>query len=110
MPKLLDPKKILVFNSALILVAITRSVRAAAELTNGNAQSISSVCVGKKISSGGYYYRHIHKSIEIELSDLGSLNIKDYDQMCGEIRRYHSSKYLPNKKTLEFKNKGSRWA
>lgn len=80
------PKMVLIFNGAQILVAITRSLHSAAELTKGNLQAISFCCTGKYICSGGFYFRHLHPNVEIELQDLGTLQLQDYDSLCGEKR------------------------
>lgn len=84
------PKMVLIFNGAQILVAITRSLHSAAELTKGNLQAISFCCTGKYICSGGFYFRHLHPNVEIELQDLGTLQLQDYDSLCGEKRTYYS--------------------
>lgn len=94
------PKAVLVFNGSQVLIAITRSLHSAAELTGGNLQSISFCCTGKYASSGGFYYRHIHPNVEIELSDLGTLQLKEYDKMCGEKRVYYSAKQMARKRVL----------
>lgn len=94
------PKAVLVFNGSQILIAIARSLHSAAELTGGNLQSISFCCTGKYASSGGFYYRHIHTDVEIELSDLGTLQLKEYDKMCGEKRVYYSAKQMARKRVL----------
>ena len=74
-----EPKQVLVFNAAQVLIAITRSVRSAYELTGGNLQAISFACTGRFISTGGFYF-----------SDIGNLKLSDYDQLCGVTRKYHS--------------------
>lgn len=94
------PKAVLVFNGSQVLIAIARSLHSAAELTGGNLQSISFCCTGKYASSGGFYYRHIHPNVEIELSDLGTLQLKEYDKMCGEKRVYYSAKQMARKRIL----------
>lgn len=70
---------VLIFNGAQVLVAVTRSLHSAAELTKGNLQAISFCCTGKYVCSGGLYFRHLHPDVEIELADLGTLMLKDYD-------------------------------
>ena len=64
---------VLIFNGAQVLVAVTRSLHSAAELTKGNLQAISFCCTGKYVCSGGLYFRHLHPDVEIELADLGTL-------------------------------------
>ena len=94
------PKAVLIFNGSQALVAIVRSLHSAAEITGGNLQSISFCCTGKYASSGGFDYRHIHPNVEIELSDLGMLQLKEYDKMCGEKRVYYSAKQMARKRVL----------
>ena len=85
-----DAKQVLVFNGAQVLIGIERSVRSTCELTNGNLQAISFACTGRLVSTGGFYFRHVHPSIAIEMSDIGNLKLSDYDQLCGVTRKYHS--------------------
>lgn len=85
-----EPKQVLVFNAAQVLIEITRSVRSAYELTGGNLQAISFACTGRFISTGGFYFRHVSPHVEIEMSDIGNLKLPDYDQLCGVTRKYHS--------------------
>lgn len=94
------PIPVLIFNAAQTLIAITRSLHSAAELTGGNLQSISFCCTGKYASSGGFYYRHIHPNVEIEMADLGTLQLQEYDKLCGEKRTYYTLKQMTRKRDL----------
>ncbi len=88
--KFKQPKTVLVFNGARVLIAIIRSLHTASNLTGGNAQAISFCCTGKYVSTGGLYFRHIHPEIEIEITDLDTLRLDDYDEMCSDKREYHT--------------------
>ena len=103
----LEPKQVLIFNNARILVAIVRSLHSASELTFCNLQAISFCCTGKYISTGGYYFRHVNPDILIELDDLDNLDLKKYDEMCGENRKYYSIRELARKKELSKKYRKS---
>jgi hypothetical protein len=93
--KYLDAKNVLIFNmSRQVLIAVVRSLHSAAELTNGNLQAISFACTGKYIASGGYYFRHIHPDVEINMNSLDVLKVKEYDKMCGEERQYYTKKQI----------------
>lgn len=86
-----ESKAVLVFNGAQVLIGIMRSLNAASEFSGGNLQSISYACAGHYISSGGYYYRFIHENVEVGIEDIGSLQIREYDRLCGgEDRKYHT--------------------
>lgn len=104
-------KRILIFNEFGILIAIVKSIGSASKLSNkmNSKQSISTVCVGKTISAGGLYYRHLDDNIEIDLSDLGTLKIKDYDTLCSEERKYNSFKKMnsQNKRNVVKNNKNA---
>lgn len=87
---MLDPKKVLVFNGNRTLIAIIRSVRAASLLTNSSLQSITNACSGIYISSNGYYYRNFDPNVIVEMEDIDTLKLEEYDQLCGVSRKYHS--------------------
>lgn len=96
------PKIVLVFNRSQILIGILRSVHTTAEFSHGNLQSISFCCQGRFVSAGGYYFRYVHENILIEISDLDTLKLPDYDRMCGVKREYHTKKAMA--KILKFIN------
>lgn len=98
--KFKEPKQILVFNGARVLIAIFRSLHSASNFSGKNLQSISFSSTGKYISTGGYYFRHISPEIEIELGDIDTLNLLDYDTMCGEKRKYHTVRDMARRRKL----------
>lgn len=89
---------VLIFNGARILIAVTRSLHSAAELTKGNLQAISFCCTGKYVCSGDLYFRHLHNDVEIEIEDLGTLQLQDYDALCGETRTYYTVRQMAHKR------------
>lgn len=86
--KFKEPRVVLIFNRARTLVGITSSLHTAADITLGNLAALSHYCLGKASISNGLYYRYLHPDVLIELDDLGSLRIEDYDRLCGEERKY----------------------
>lgn len=104
-----QPKQVLIFNGAYVLIGITRSIRSASEISGGNAQAISLACTGKYISAGSFYYRHVHPDIEIEMSDLDTLKLQDYDRMCKVERKYLSVREMARRrKILDQKRKNNQ--
>lgn len=95
-----DAKPVLIFNASQVLVAICKSTNAAYQLTKGSLQSISYVCTGKNISSDGLYFRYLDPDVNVELTDIGALNLRDYDSLCGVTRRYHSVKTMAYKRSI----------
>lgn len=90
---------ILIFNGAQTLIGVVRSLNAAADYSGGNLQSISYACAGLYISSGGYYYRFIHQNVEVGIEDIGSLQLKEYDRLCGEDgRKYRTVREMAHKR------------
>lgn len=92
------PKMVLIFNGAQTLIAVTRSLNSAAELTKGNVQSISFCCTGRYISSGSLYFRHLHDDVEIEIADIGTLQLQAYDELCGEARLYYTVRQMAHRR------------
>jgi hypothetical protein len=103
--KFKDPKSVLVFNGARVLIAVVRSLHSASTFSGGNLQAISFCCTGKYVSTGGFYFRHVHPNIEIEMGDLDNLKLEDYDEMCGTNRRYHTVREMARKRELSEKKR-----
>lgn len=97
-------KRVLAFNASRVLIGVFRSVRSAAEMTQGQAQSISKAAIGKANTTMGYYWRHEHDDVEVEMSDVGTLSIEEYDDLCGVTRKYLNSRNIKGKRTLGVKN------
>ena len=102
-----DSKAVLVFNGAQVLVGIMRSLNTVTEYSGGNLQSVSYACSGRYISTGGYYYRFINENVELSLEDIGTLQLKEYDRLCGyDDRRYRSVRDMAQRRKVHhFKNK-----
>lgn len=97
-----QPKKVLVFNGAYVLVSINRSIRSAAEISGCNAQAISFACTGKYISAGLFYYRHLDPSVAVDPdTDLGVLTIQVYDGLLKQDRRYHSVREMARRRKIQ---------
>lgn len=85
-----EPKRVLIFDSKLKLIAVVKSVYAASTITQITAQSISLVCTGGKIACHNFYFRHQHPDVEINLDeDLDILDLIEYDKICKEVRYYY---------------------
>lgn len=94
----LPSKQVLVFNGAYVLIAIVRSVHGASEFSGINLQAISFACTGKYVATGGFYFRHTHPDVEIEISDIDQLKLQEYDRLCGFSRRYFSTREMAHKR------------
>ena len=73
--------QILIFNAAGELVAIARSLRSAAELTNIDENDIKLCCENRLNISGQYCFRYNVKPL-IADDTLDKLTIDEYDNLC----------------------------
>ena len=73
--------QILIFNATGEFMAIARSVRSAAELTNVDENEIKRCCKNRLHISGQYCFRY---NVEPSIADdtLGKLTIDEYDKLC----------------------------
>ena len=62
-----QPKPVLIFNGAYILVGITRSIRSASEISKTNAQAISFACTGRYISAGSFISDIFIRTLRLKL-------------------------------------------
>lgn len=103
------PKQVLVFNGAYVLIGILRSIRSAADHAGTHAQAISLACSGDNVTSGAFYYRYIHPNVEIELADLDSLKLQEYDKMCEVDRKYISTREMARRRKVMEKSRKSNF-
>ncbi len=94
------PKMVFIFNEHRILTFVAKSLYSASEAFRISAQTISLCCTGKRISSNGFYFRHSHPNIRIDIyEDVDKLTLEEYDQLCGVNKRYHSTREMKKRKT-----------
>lgn len=87
-------KQVLVFNDRRILTLIASSANEAARYKEMDATQISKVCHGRMIAHKHYYYRYIDNNVEIELSDIGTLTLEEYDQLCDQERKVYATRKM----------------
>ena len=86
-----EPKKVLIFNEHRILIAVIKSLHTATQITRITTQTISLCCTGHRISSNGFYFRHSHPNVKVDMDeDMDTLTLEEYDELCGVKREYHS--------------------
>lgn len=103
-----EAKKVLIFNGAKVLMCIFQSMHSAAQTTGTSLQAISFCCSGKYIATRGMYFRHLHPDIVVDSSDVGVLQLKEYDKMCGEERRYYTVRVMAHKRDGLKKKQGKK--
>ena len=95
---------VLIFNRRKLLSLIASSVNEAAKFSGLRPGNISKACTGALISNGMYYFRYIDNSVEVDLSDIGSLKLEEYDKLRGVQRTVYATMAM-NRKNWTYKNK-----
>lgn len=90
-------KRVLVFNPFKRLVSIYQSTFAVAKSHDWNLSSIRSACSGKIITYKKLYFRYLDDSIEVGIEDLGTLNLEEYDDLCGVQRKVYPDSKISRK-------------
>jgi hypothetical protein len=98
------PKAVLVFNRRKVLTLIASSVNESAKFSGLRPGNISKACTGGLISNGKYYFRYIDPEVEVELADVGTLKLEEYDQLCGIERPVYATMKMNRKKWKYNKN------
>ena len=74
--------QILIFNASGKLVAIARSVRSAAELTNIDENDIKLCCENRQNRTEQYYFRYNVEPSIVGDDAFGKLTIAEYNKLC----------------------------
>ena len=74
--------QILIFNASGELVAIARSIRSAAELTNIDENDIKLCCEDRQNRTEQYYFRYNVEPSIVGDDAFGKLTIDEYDKLC----------------------------
>lgn len=101
---------VLVFSNQGYLISMHKSLNLASQEMNIPAQSISLCCLGYHISCYGYYFRHYEYEI-VEITphvDFGVFHVKQYDQMCNVVRRYHDPKEMSRRRVSAEKRRKTK--
>ena len=86
-------RPVLLFNGTKKrLAAIFSSVTTAARILGATKTGIYHACAGKMISYYGHYFRYLYDDIEIDINDLDTLSISEYDQLCENPRRVYKAR------------------
>lgn len=97
-----EARPVMVFNKKRILTSIASSVNEVAKMLTLHPGNISKVCNGQLISLGNFYFRYIDDKVELELTDIGSLRLEEYDKLCGVERVVYTTSKM-NRKNWKYK-------
>lgn len=99
-----EPRQIMIFDSNRILLSIAPSITKAAKMLSISPGNISKACNGQLIATGNYYFRYIYDEIELEFSDFGTLQLEEYDKLCGIDRKIYATSKMNRKNWKYNKN------
>lgn len=97
-----EARPVLVFNKKKILTSIVSSVNEVSKMLQLHPGNISKVCNGHLMSLGNYYFRYIDDGVELELTDIGTLQLEEYDKLCGVERAVYATSKM-NRKNWKYK-------
>lgn len=100
-------QKVLVFDPKFDLIAIAKNISTAAKLTGSYTVNVWLNINGDLNSTNNLYFRIIPENVEVDLSDLNSLKLQDYDKLCGLERTYLAPEILL-KRTKKFNKSKSK--
>ena len=102
------PLRVLAFDSSLRLIGIFQSYSATEKMTGVKHQILLRCCNGQMISSKGFYFREVPEDTIIEIDDLNTLTLLEFDQQMGFNRRIYATRNMKRDEIIlesQFKNR-----
>lgn len=96
-----EKNTILIFEPNFNLIAIVFNPYQAAKLTGSYPPAVHMAIGGKLKTTNNLYFRSIPSNIEIDIPDLYSLKLQEFDKMCGVERSYVDPELL-SKRTKKY--------
>jgi len=94
--------KIAVFDGNYRLAAIVKSSTQLKNMLGVGMTELQRTLAGERITCNGYYLRYIPKSIILDVDDLGTDIMLDFDEQCGvDMRIYATSRQRRSEILLE---------
>jgi len=88
---------VLIFEPNFNLIAIASNSYQAAKLTGSYHPSVYMAIRGELKTTNNLYFRLVPPNVEIDISDLYSLKLQEFDRMCGLERSYTDPEKLSNR-------------
>ena len=87
----------LIFEPNFNLIAIVSNSYQAAKLTGSYQPAVHMAIKGGLKTTNSLYFRSVPPNMEVYISDLYSLKLQEFDQMCGLERSYETPERLLNR-------------
>lgn len=102
------PIRVLAFDNSLRLIGLFQSYSAAEKVTGIKHQILLRCCSGKMISSKGFYFREVPEDTIIDIDDLNSLTLLEFDNKMGSDRFIYATRNMKKDEVIkesQFKNR-----
>lgn len=92
-----EKSTVLIFEPYFNLIAIVSNSYQAAKLTGSHQSAVQMAIKGGLKTTNSLYFRSVPSNVAIDISDLHSLKLQEFDRMCGLERSYENTKRLLNR-------------
>ena len=102
------PLRVLAFDSALRLIGIFQSYNATEKVTGIKHQILLRCCNGQMISSRGFYFREVLEDTILDIDDLNTLTLLEFDSQMGYDRHIYATRNMKKDEVIresQFKNR-----
>ena len=88
------PLRVLAFDRSLKLVGVFQSYSTTEKVTGIAHQILMRCCNGKMISSNGFYFREVPEDTIIDIDDLNTLTLLEFDKQMGLDRHIYATRNM----------------
>lgn len=103
-----NPLRVLAFDRSLKLIGIFQSYSAAERITGSKHQVLQRCCNGQMISSQGFYFREVPEDTIIDVDDLNTLTLLEFDKQMGFDRHIYATRNMKKDEVIlesQYKNR-----
>ena len=102
------PLRVLAFDKSLRLIGLFQSYSATEKVTGIKHQILLRCCNGQIISAKGFYFREVPEDTIIDIDDLNTLTLLEFDKQMGLDRYIYATKKMKKDEVIkesQFKNR-----
>lgn len=102
------PLRVLAFDKSLRLVGLFQSYSATEKVTGIKHQVLMRCCNGQIITAKGFYFREVPEDTIIDIDDLNSLTLLEFDRQMGFDRYVYATRKMKKDEVIresQFKNR-----
>lgn len=102
------PLRVLAFDSSLRLTGIFQSYSATEKITGIKHQILLRCCNGQMITSRGFYFREVPEDTILDVDDLNTLTLLEFDRQMGFDRHIYATRNMKKDEIIlesQYKNR-----